>query len=73
MYKNIERKQRLIEAQNESNEESSFINDSDQNNILQISKNKLGLVNQIIFDNEFMNSVIKTQKQQYDKMDLEGL
>lgn len=73
MYKNIERKQRLIEVHNESNEESSFINDSDQNNILQTSKNKLGLVNQIIFNDEFMNSIVKTQKLQYDKMDLEGL
>ena len=73
MYKNIERKQRLIEAQNESNGESSFINDSDQNDILHMSKNKLGLVNQIIFNSQFMDSLTKTQKQQYDKMDLEGL
>ena len=73
MYKNIERKQKLIEAQNETNGESSVINDTDQNDILNMSKNKLGLVNQILFNSQFMNSIMKIQKQQYDKMDLEGL
>ena len=73
MYKNIERKQRIIEAQNGSNEESSIIDDSDQNDIFHTSKNKLGLVNQIIFNSQFMNSIVKIQKRQYDKMDLEGL
>lgn len=73
MYKNIERKQRMIEAQNWTNEESSIIDDSDQNDIFHTSKNKLGLVNQIIFNSQFMDSILKTQKRQYDKMDLEGL
>ena len=73
MYKNIERKQRMIEAQNGSNEESSIIDDSDQNDIFHTSKNKLGLVNQIIFNSQFMDSIAKTHKRQYDKMDLEGL
>lgn len=68
MYKNIERKQRLIEAQNDSATESSFMEDNDES-----ERPVPGLVNQKIFNSGFMDSLMKTHKKNYAKMNLEGL
>lgn len=68
MYKNIERKQRLIEAQNDSQTESSFIEENDES-----EKGIPGLVNQKIFNSAFMDSLMRSHKKNYAKMTLEGL
>lgn len=68
MYKNIERKQRLIEAQNDSHTDSSFIEDNESS-----EKQTQGLVNQKIFNSTFMDSILKSQKKNYAQMNLEGL
>jgi len=63
MYKNIERKQRLIEAQNDSSMESSAIDeDSSTTNNKKSSENKVSLANQKIFDSAFLKSVLKSNK-----------
>ena len=69
MYKNIERKQRLIEAQNDTQTESSFIEDNDESDKMMHP----GLVNQKIFNTAFMDSLMKSHKKNYAKMTLEGL
>lgn len=67
MYKNIERKQRLIEAQNSSNTESSIIDENDE------SEKPKSFTNIKIFNSQFMESLLKSRKKNYVKMNLEGL
>jgi hypothetical protein len=68
MYKNIERKQRVIEAQNESETESSFIEgDSSSHTNL-----KPSAINEKIFNSTFMNA-LKASKKNYERMNLEGV
>ena len=74
MYKNIERKQRLIEVGNETNLDTSEIDEGDTENDENAtkSKSKIGLINQKIFNSQFMDSLLKTNRK-YDKMKMEDI
>jgi hypothetical protein len=68
MYKNIERKQRLIDTEsNSSNTDSTIYDDSKK------SKGPNTQFNTKIFNSRFMESILRTQKKNYDKMNLVGL
>ena len=74
MYKNIERKQRIIEAQNNTDSDSSEQEESStKNNALKLSQSKVGLVNQNIFNSAFLKSIMRTNKKKYDVMNLEDV
>lgn len=75
MYKNIERKQRLIEHQNDSSDTSSSMLDETSSRIGagHKSNSKMGLVNQNIFNSQFIQSVLKSNKKKYDVMNIEDV
>jgi hypothetical protein len=75
MYKNIERKQRIIEQQNDSSDISSSVPDESSSSRKKNCQNqsKIGLVNQNIFNSTFINSILKTNKKKYDVMNLEDV
>lgn len=70
MYKNIERKQRAIEARNTSSYDSSI--DIDEKDSKKSTSN-IGLVNQQIFTNTFMDSILRSHKKKYEGMHLEDV
>ena len=72
MYKNIERKQRAIEANNTSETESSFIEDDES--YKSKPNNNNGMVNQKLFTKTFFDSLQKNpHKKSYANMNLEGV
>lgn len=73
MYKNIERKQRLIEAQNDSELETSEIDEESSSKDDKKTASKIGLVNQKIFNSRFINSILRTNKKKYDVMNMEDV
>ena len=73
MYKNIERKQRLIEAQNDSELQTSEIDEESSSKDDKKTASKIGLVNQKIFNSRFINSILRTNKKKYDVMNMEDV
>lgn len=67
MYKNIERKQRVIEAQDSSQTDSSCFDDDEKSIVPKAPENFK------IFNSSFMESLIKSHKKNYKGMNLEGL
>lgn len=71
MYKNIERKQRLMDTESYSSNTESTIYEESKNT--KRSKGPKKNVCLKIFNSGFMESILRTQKKNYDKMNLEGL
>jgi hypothetical protein len=71
MYKNIERKQRLMDTESySSNTESTIFEESKNTKRSKGPKKNVCLK---IFNSGFMESILRTQKKNYHKMNLEGL
>lgn len=73
MYKNIERKQRLIEAQNDSELETSEVDEESSSNPNRKSTSKIDLGTHKIFNSQFVKSILRTNKKKYDVMNLEDV